>query len=92
MLTFSGNAQLVADFTQDTTAGCSPLLVNFTDASSGPGITYREWVFGNGNFSVGNNQNVSAIYSDPGDYDVTLIISDGVDTATHYKDSFNYGV
>ena len=70
------SGQLSADFTANQTFGCSPLVVNFTDQSTG-NITSRTWKFGNNNQSVGNSTQVTASYTTPGTYDVTLIISDG---------------
>jgi gliding motility-associated-like protein len=76
-------AQLTCNFTADTLQGCSPLQVRFTDLSSGGGaIVYRNWSFGNGGFSIGNNPTPSRLYTTPGAYTVTLTVSDGIDTAT----------
>lgn len=44
----------VADFTVAPDSGCAPLVVNFTDGSSGAGITY-DWDFGNGTNSTAAN-------------------------------------
>ncbi|MFM2336886.1 MAG: hypothetical protein RL115_79 [Bacteroidota bacterium] len=64
------NAQApVAVFTANTTAGCSPLIVNFQDQSTG-NPTVWSWDFGNGNTS--SLQNPSATYFTPGTYTVTL--------------------
>ncbi|MEQ9188552.1 MAG: PKD domain-containing protein [Cryomorphaceae bacterium] len=71
-------AQLNADFTANVTSGCEPLVVNFTDLSTGSGITSREWIFGyGGNISNNNNPNPSAAYPAPGTFTVKLIISNG---------------
>ncbi|MCX6352107.1 MAG: PKD domain-containing protein, partial [Bacteroidetes bacterium] len=67
-------AALKADFTVSPTAGCSPLIVQFKDASTGS-PTSRIWHFGNGNSSTQTNP--GAIYYNPGTYDVTLIVRDG---------------
>jgi gliding motility-associated-like protein len=80
---FTAKSQLSCSFTADTTHGCSPLQVRFTDLSSGGGtIIYRNWDFGNGGFSVGNNASPSRLYTTPGVYTVKLTVSDGTDTAT----------
>jgi gliding motility-associated-like protein len=70
------NAQLVADFTPDITGGCSPIVVNFSNTSTGTtnSTTYL-WDFGNGNTST--LKNPGAIYSSEGVYTVTLTIRDG---------------
>ncbi|HXC03626.1 MAG TPA: PKD domain-containing protein [Bacteroidia bacterium] len=68
------NAAVVANFSANVTAGCSPLTVNFTDRSTGSPTTWS-WNFGNGNAS--SLVNPSAIYNTPGTYTVTLTVSDG---------------
>ena len=80
-------AIVVADFWTNDTIGCAPLVVQFHDSSSA-NVTYRKWIFGNGNSSIGNALLPSAIYSIPGYYDVTLIVSDGFDTATVTKTAY----
>ncbi len=81
------SAQLTADFAGDTLEGCPPLLVTFTDSSSG-NITYRKWIFGNGNMAAGNATTVGAVYTSPGNYTVTLIVSDGIDTVSITKTAY----
>ncbi|HIF14843.1 MAG TPA: PKD domain-containing protein, partial [Bacteroidetes bacterium] len=79
------------------TSGCSPLIVNFTDLSSGGTPTNWTWDFGNGNTSTGSdpsvNQNPSAIYNTPGTYSISLTVSDGnssdVETKLAYITVFN---
>jgi gliding motility-associated-like protein len=69
--------QVNADFTADQTTGCSPLVVAFTDNSTGENLTYS-WDFGNGNSST--NKNPQATYTSPGTYTVTLTVSNGTAT------------
>lgn len=69
-----GTAQVSANFTANTTSGCSPIIVQFSDLSSGP-VTSWFWNFGNGNTS--SAQNPSAIYVTPGNYTVTLTVTGG---------------
>ncbi len=75
-------AAVVADFTSDKIAGCAPLTVNFTDASTG-GPTSWAWTFGNGNTSI--LQNPSAVYNTPGVYSVTLVASNISSSSTKIK-------
>lgn len=82
------HAQLTADFSASPQQGCAPLVVSFSDLSTGGTITYREWIFGNGNTSVGNNANPTASYINGGTYDVTLIVANATDTATITKSDF----
>ena len=79
------------DFVGSSLSGCSPLVVSFTDLSTGSGacdgttttgLCYR-WSFGNGNTST--LQNPSTTYFTPGDYTVTLSIYNTTDTITETK-------
>ena len=72
VVSFNLKAQVTANFSGSVTSGCAPLLVQFTDLSTGNPISWN-WVFGNGNTSA--NQNPSAIYANPGTYTVTLTSS-----------------
>ncbi len=65
-------AQPKANFTPSVIAGCSPLVVQFTDSSTGLPQNW-EWDFGNGNKST--NKNPGAIYSTPGIYTVRLTVT-----------------
>ncbi|MFN8395264.1 MAG: PKD domain-containing protein [Bacteroidia bacterium] len=67
-------AQVTANFSGTPLSGCSPLVVQFTDLSTGP-VTTWSWNFGNGNTS--NLQNPAAVYVTPGTYTVTLTVSGG---------------
>ena len=62
-------SQLKADFTADQTTGCTPLLVQYTDNSTG---TPTEWLWDLGNGSVSTKQNPSGVYINPGTYTVKL--------------------
>ncbi len=68
---------VVANFSSNVNSGCSPLTVNFTDHSTG-GPTSWHWTFGNTNNS--NSQNPSAVYSLPGTYTATLVVTNGPST------------
>ena len=59
----------VADFAADPTSGDAPLVVQFTDASTGT-IDAWGWDFGDGTFSA--QRNPLHTYTDPGTYTVTL--------------------
>lgn len=77
--------QVTADFTANVTASCSPLVVRFTDQSSG-NITSWKWSFGNGNVST--QQNPGAVYLQPGMKNVSLIVSDGITSDTLVMQNF----
>ncbi len=71
----------VADFIANPLSGKIPLEVQFNDLSTGD-INSWYWDFGDGNFSI--EQNPSHIYTLPGNYTVSLIVSGmgGEDTKT----------
>jgi gliding motility-associated-like protein len=80
------NAQApVAVFTANTTAGCSPLIVNFQDQSTGSPATWS-WDFGNGNTS--SLQNPTASYFTPGTYTVSLTVTNANGTNTLTRSQF----
>lgn len=86
------SAQVTANFTANPTQGCAPLMVNFTNQSTGGSNLIYHWDFGNGNSS--NLQTPTATnYINPGMYSVTLIVSDGTHhdtlTRTNYIHVFN---
>jgi PKD repeat protein len=75
----SANAQVVANFTYTISpaSGCAPVLVNFTNTSTG-GATNYNWSFGNGNNAVNPNPpNPATTYNSAGTYTVTLTASNG---------------
>lgn len=74
-------AQVNAAFTADRTSGCSPLVVHFSNQTTGAdgGATYH-WDLGNGNTVVAENP--QAVYTIPGSYTVTLTVTDGGQTST----------
>jgi len=71
-----------ASFTATPVNGRTPLTVQFTDTSTGSGITGYSWNFGDGNTST--QQNPSHTYTTAGTYTVTLTATNagGSDTAT----------
>lgn len=64
-------AQIKASFTATPVTGCSPLVVYFTDESTGPATSWR-WELGNG--VVSTLKNPSATYFNPGTYTVKLVV------------------
>jgi gliding motility-associated-like protein len=72
LFALQSTAQVKAGFTVSVQAGCSPLVVNFQDASTG-NPTQWKWDLGNGVTST--NQNPVASYFDPGSYTVKLVVS-----------------
>jgi len=71
MLFTNLHAQILANFSANSTSGCAPLAVQFQDVSTGSPIKWN-WDFGNGNKST--LQNPSAVYIQPGIYTVSLTV------------------
>lgn len=83
-LPISALAQPVASFTGTPISGCAPLVVQFTNTSTG--ATSYNWNLGN--TVTTTQQNPSTTYTTPGTYTVTLTASNGPQsntyTATNY--------
>ncbi len=71
----------VPDFTGTPVSGCAPLVVQFTDRSSGS-PSFWNWDLGNGQLST--LQNPVAVYNTPGTYTVTLVVRNatGINSVT----------
>ncbi len=82
LLAAQANAQLKAGFTSDVSSGCSPLLVNFKDESTGTNSsTQYYWDLGNGS-TPSREKNPSALFLNPGNgstvtYTIKLVIKNG---------------
>lgn len=82
---FTANAQLpVPAFNATPVSGCSPLLVNFNDQSTGA-ISWQ-WDLGNGVTST--QRNPSTIYANPGNYTVTLVVTNATGSQTLTKTNY----
>ena len=68
---YSSKAQLSANFSATPLTGCAPLVVNFTDLSTGNPTVWR-WDLGNGTTS--SLRNPSVTYFNPGQYTIKLVI------------------
>jgi gliding motility-associated-like protein len=70
----------VVDFEAYPLSGCEPLTVHFTDLSSNvePDATYY-WDFGNTTYSY--EQNPTAYYANSGTYDVSLTVTNSINSA-----------
>lgn len=64
-------AQPVSRFSATTLSGCAPILVQFSDASTG-NPNYWKWDLGNGTISY--LQNPSVTYFTPGNYTIKLLV------------------
>ena len=78
LLSITTRAQLVANFTATPLSGCAPLIVNFTDQSTGNPNQWR-WDLGNGTISF--LQNPSVTYFASGQYTIKLVIHNAAGNA-----------
>lgn len=90
MLIPSVHAQILANFSANSTSGCAPLAIQFQDLSTGNPVKWN-WDFGNGNKST--LQNPSAVYIQPGIYTVSLTVENSTGqlntkTSTAYIEVF----
>lgn len=75
----------VANFTATPVSGCSPLVVNFTDQSTG-GVTSWSWDLGNG--VISSDPHPSTIYANPGTYTVTLTVTNASGSNTIIRTNY----
>lgn len=76
-----------AGFTAATTSGCGPLLVQFTDLSSG-NTTEWNWTFEGGTPATSTLQNPEVVFDNPGTYDVTLVAVSAGGSSTYTQNDF----
>ncbi len=69
-----GSSTMSADFEADMTDPCAGNSVTYTNSSSGDITTYS-WVFEGGNPATSDLENPVVSYETPGNYDVTLTVS-----------------
>jgi len=74
-----------ANFIATPVNGCVPMIVNFTDQSTGNPTSWQ-WNLGNGNTST--SQNPSTFYSLSGTYTVTLTVTNGSGSNTLTKTNY----
>lgn len=81
--TLTVNLQPIAAFTADITGGCAPLAVTFNSANTINADSYF-WLLPGATPATAGAANPSVLYTEPGSYDVTLIVNNdqGADTLT----------
>ncbi len=79
--------QPTADFEANTTTITQGDTVFFSDISN-PGIIEREWTFENGSPAISTERNPYVIYSDIGDFDVTIYVENADGSDTELKEDF----
>lgn len=76
-----GTAQLFANFYADETEICQAGEVQFNDLSTGPVVSWY-WEFEGGSPATSTNQNPLITYTESGNFDVSLTVSDGTNQHT----------
>ncbi len=77
----------VAGFTATPISGCFPLTVQFTNASSSNAVFYN-WIFPDGSPSISTEKNPTVLYNQPGNYNVTLVVSNAQGTDIDTQSNF----
>lgn len=85
LLTTAGSAQLDAAFSATPRTGCPPMVVSFTDKSTGNPTEWK-WDLGNGTLST--EQNPKAIYLTQGKYNVKLWVTNAGGKDSLAQDEF----
>jgi len=76
-----------ADFSVVETAGCVPMTINFSDAST-TNTTVWNWNFPGGVPATSTEQNPTVVYNQAGEYPVTLIAENSSGTNTLIKTEY----
>lgn len=79
---------MTVNFTANNTNIAAGATVIFTDGSFSQNPISYEWSFEGGNPSTSTAQNPSVVYSNVGSFDVTLTITDGIETRTLNKENY----
>ena len=89
--TFTQNIVIITDteagFTANTTSGCGPLSVQFSDLSSENTSSWN-WAFPGGEPGTSTDPNPSVVYFIPGIYDVTLVVTGPGGSSTFTQANF----
>ncbi len=86
LFVLTAKSQLTPEFTATPLSGCAPLVVNFTDQSTGSPTQWK-WDLGNGTISF--LQNPSVTYFNPGQYNIKLTVFNAAgDSAVITKSSY----
>ncbi|WP_062397584.1 PKD domain-containing protein [Methanogenium cariaci] len=75
----------VADFRANVTSGTDPLMVQFTDLSTGEDITAWAWDFDNDGTTDSTEENPAYTYDTAGVYTVNLTVTNSGGTSTETK-------
>ncbi len=81
------NTNLLADFEADITEGNMPLTVHFSDLSTGDPVLWQ-WDFDNDGITDSEDEDPVYTFPEPGQYTVSLTISDGTNEDTETKENY----
>ena len=76
-----------ANFSSTNATGCAPFTVTYTNNSLGS-LTSEQWLFPGGNPASSTSSPVTVTYNNAGQFDVTLIVSDGVESDTLLRSNY----
>lgn len=76
-----------AGFSSNTSSGCSPLIVNFSDASTGNPTSWN-WSFPGGTPSNSTQQNPTVTYNSAGSFDVFLTVTNALGNNSNSQTSY----
>jgi gliding motility-associated-like protein len=82
---YFAEAQLKADFSASPVSGCAPMVVKFSDLSTGTSANWK-WDLGNGTISFLRNPSVT--YFTPGKYNVKLIVRNSNEIDSLVKEQY----
>lgn len=89
-ITFTQDAgtTINSNFTASPTIGTIPFTVNFTDNSTATNTTIASWTWDFGDGATSDLQNPSHEYATEGNYNVSLVASDGITSDTLIKNNY----
>lgn len=79
---------VTANFMANQTTVCQNVQVQYTDMSSGAGITSWEWTFEGGDPATSTEQNPIVTYALSGTYDVSLVVTNANSTNSMTKSDY----
>ena len=84
---YSCGYRTTANFSSTNAIGCAPFSVTYTNNSLGSPNS-EQWLFPGGNPAASTSSPVTVTYNNAGQYDVTLIVSDGVESDTLLRSNY----
>jgi PKD repeat protein len=79
---------IAANFSASATETCAGNCIQFTNTSIGAPFTSVNWTFTGGNPATSNQINPEVCYSTPGNYAVTITVTNSIGNATLFRNSY----